>query len=54
MNFIGESGKAEKLAEYIQQKDPAPTPLFRAKPFKGATKDPHWQIMINGEVEVEF
>ncbi|MEA3240873.1 MAG: type IV toxin-antitoxin system AbiEi family antitoxin [Pseudomonadota bacterium] len=53
LNLVGESGKAEKLAEHIRQKDPVPTPLFRAKPFKGAAKDPLWQIMINGEVEVE-
>jgi len=54
LNLIGEISKAEKLAEYVRQKNPAPTPLFRTKTFKGATKDPHWQIMINGEVEVDF
>ena len=54
LNLIGESGKAEKLAKYIRQKNPVPTPLFRALPFKGVTKDPHWQIIINGDVEVEF
>ncbi len=53
LNHIGENGKAEKLAEYIRQNNPVPTPLFKAKPFKGAVKDPLWQIMINGEVEVE-
>jgi predicted transcriptional regulator of viral defense system len=54
LNLIEESSKAEKLAEYVRQKNPAPTPLFRTKTFKGTTKDPHWQIMINGEVEVDF
>ena len=53
LDLVGESGKAEKLAEYIRQKEPVPAPLFRTKPFKGAVKDPLWQIMINGEVEVE-
>jgi predicted transcriptional regulator of viral defense system len=54
LNLVGESEKAEKLAEYIRQNHPVPTPLFKAKPFKGAVKDPLWKIMINGEVEVEF
>ena len=53
LNLVGESGKAEKLAEYIQLKNPVPTPLFRAKAFKGAAKDHVWQIIINGEVKVE-
>jgi len=54
LNIVGESEKTEKLAKYIRQNNPVPTPLFKSKPFKGAVKDPLWQIMINGEVEVEI
>lgn len=54
LELVGEADKVDELARYLAQEKPIPTPLQRSKPFKGASKNPRWSIMVNAEVEAEF
>ena len=54
LDQVGENDKAAELAGYLAQVKPVSTPLDRSKPFKGASKDSRWAVMVNAEVEAEF
>lgn len=53
LDLAGTGDKAVGLAEYVRLKNPAPAPLARSAPFRGADLNARWRIMVNAEVEAE-
>jgi predicted transcriptional regulator of viral defense system len=52
-DLVGANDKTAALARYVEQECPVPTPLARSIPFKGATKELRWMVMVNAVVEAE-
>lgn len=54
MEKLGLKEVANKLAEWIAQQGPIPTPLDPARPRKGYPRDARWNVIVNAEVEGEL
>jgi len=54
MESLGLKEVAVKLAEWIAQQEPIPTPLDPARPRKGCPRDARWNVIVNAEVEGEL
>lgn len=50
----GHSELVEGLLEWIRERNPLPAKLEPSLPIRGAEKDPHWQLLINTEVEADL
>jgi predicted transcriptional regulator of viral defense system len=51
---LGEAEKADKLAEYVREKNPARVPLVPALTTKGAKSNRRWKLLVNGTVEADL
>jgi predicted transcriptional regulator of viral defense system len=51
---LGETEKADRLAAYVREKDPARAPLIPALTTKGSRSNRRWQLLVNGTVEADL
>jgi len=53
LDLVGAQKKTAKLAKYISEKNPEPTPLAPSRPFEGISRLKPWNILVNTLVEAE-
>ncbi len=53
LELVGSQETADKIADYIQEKDPLPTPLSRSAVYKGTRLNHRWRVYVNANVEPE-
>lgn len=51
---LGEVEKADRLAEYIEEKNPTRIPLMPALTTKGSKSNKRWQLFVNTTVEADI
>ena len=53
LDLVGETKKTDDLADYIDRKNPVPTPLVPSQSFGGINQLKRWRILVNANVEAE-
>jgi predicted transcriptional regulator of viral defense system len=51
---LGETEKADRLAAYVREKNPARVPLIPALTTKESKSNRRWQLLVNGTVEADL